>query len=210
ADGRQRPADRRPRRVDHARRAPLPGRRRGRAPGPAGRARAVACARTCGVRARARTRSRVHRGVRRAPRRPRPARGAAAPGLGGELKPCQRAGVAYLLDRRRAFLADEQGLGKTIQALAAIEADAAFPAVVVCPASLKLNWARELGRWLPHRRVRALDGVRPRPAPAGGADVTVVNYDIVAARLGELVAPVPRALVLDESHYCKNQPAQRT
>jgi hypothetical protein len=57
------------------------------------------------------------------------------PRLGGELKPFQRAGVAYLLDRRRAFLADEQGLGKTIQALAAIEADEAFPAVVVCPAS---------------------------------------------------------------------------
>jgi len=79
-------------------------------------------------------------------------------GLGGELKPFQRAGVSYLLARRRAFLADEQGLGKTIEALAALEADGAYPAVVVCPASLKLNWLRELERWLPQRSARALSG----------------------------------------------------
>src|SRR5581483_4558530 len=54
--------------------------------------------------------------------------------LGGELAPFQWAGVRYVLDARRAFLADEQGLGKTVQALAAIEADGAFPAIVICPA----------------------------------------------------------------------------
>ena len=57
--------------------------------------------------------------------------------------PFQWAGVRYALDARRAFLADEQGLGKTVEALAALEADGAYPAVVVCPASLKLNWQRE-------------------------------------------------------------------
>ncbi len=40
--------------------------------------------------------------------------------------------------------------------------------------------------------------------------MTVVNYDIVAARLQELAAMGPRALVLDESHYCKNAAAKRT
>ena len=63
--------------------------------------------------------------------------------LGGELHPFQRAGVRYALERRRTFIADEQGLGKTVQALATIEADDAFPAVVVCPASMKLVWERE-------------------------------------------------------------------
>jgi SNF2 family DNA or RNA helicase len=131
------------------------------------------------------------------------------PGLGGELKPFQRAGVSYMLAQRRTFLADEQGLGKTIEALASLEADAAYPAIVVCPASLKLNWLRELERWLPGRSARALAGTRS-DAPIAAADVTVVNYDIVAARLPALQALSPRALVLDESHYCKNATAKRT
>ncbi len=129
------------------------------------------------------------------------------PGLAGELKPFQRAGVRYLLAQRRAFLADEQGLGKTIEALATIEADGAYPAIVVCPASLKLNWMRELARWLPARSVQILDGNRGA-VPA--ADVTVVNYDIVAGRLEALTALGPRAVVLDESHYCKSPRAKRT
>src|SRR3984885_11993410 len=130
------------------------------------------------------------------------------PGLGGQLKPFQRAGVQYLLQQRRAFLADEQGLGKTIEALAAIEADGAYPAVVVCPASLKLNWLREIERWLPGRGVRVLMGTGRSSLPLG--EITVVNYDILAARLEELRALEPRALVLDESHYCKNAAAKRT
>jgi SWI/SNF-related matrix-associated actin-dependent regulator 1 of chromatin subfamily A len=164
-----------------------------------------------------------------------------APNLGGELKPFQRAGVAYLLAQRRAFLADEQGLGKTIEALAALEADDAYPAIVVCPASLKLNWMREIERWLPGRTAQALAGTGakrphldrgtddPARATAGvadppaadesvsepiasiaAADITVVNYDILAARGPALARIAPRALVLDESHYCKNAAAQRT
>jgi SWI/SNF-related matrix-associated actin-dependent regulator of chromatin subfamily A-like protein 1 len=130
-------------------------------------------------------------------------------GLGGELKPFQRAGVSYLLAQRRAFLADEQGLGKTIEALAALEAADAYPALVVCPASLKLNWLRELRRWLPHRGAQVLTG-NGVGAPIEPAEVTVVNYDILAARAQELAALGPLALVLDESHYCKNATAKRT
>ncbi|HEX4035162.1 MAG TPA: DEAD/DEAH box helicase [Solirubrobacteraceae bacterium] len=131
------------------------------------------------------------------------------PGLGGELKPFQRAGVAYLLAQRRAFLADEQGLGKTIEALATLEADSAYPAIVVCPASLKLNWLRELERWLPGRTAQILSGAAAGRAIAP-ADITIVNYDIVAARIDALTALEPRAVVIDESHYCKNPGAKRT
>jgi SWI/SNF-related matrix-associated actin-dependent regulator 1 of chromatin subfamily A len=131
------------------------------------------------------------------------------PGLGGELKPFQRAGVSYLLEQRRAFLADEQGLGKTIEALATLEAADAYPALVVCPASLKLNWLREAERWLPHRSTRVLAG-NGAGAPLAHADVTVVNYDVLQARSAQLCALAPRALVLDESHYCKNAAAKRT
>jgi len=126
---------------------------------------------------------------------------------GGELAPFQWAGVRYALEARRAFLADEQGLGKTVQALAALEADGAFPAIVVCPASLKLNWERESARWLPHR-TRAIVSGRGTVPPR--ADVVIVNYEIVADHRQALASRGPRALVLDESHYCKNPRARRT
>jgi SWI/SNF-related matrix-associated actin-dependent regulator of chromatin subfamily A-like protein 1 len=127
--------------------------------------------------------------------------------LGGELEPFQWAGVRYALDARRAFLADEQGLGKTVEALAALEADGAFPAVVVCPASLKLNWEREARRWLPHRSVAVVQG-RVAVPPTG--DITILNYEIVAAHREALARRNPRALVIDEAHLVKNPQAKRT
>jgi len=127
--------------------------------------------------------------------------------LGGELAPFQWAGVRYVLDARRAFIADEQGLGKTVEALAALEADGAFPAVVVCPASLKLNWEREAARWLAHRSVAVIEG---RVAAPPTADITILNYEIVAAHRDALARIRPRALVVDESHYVKNAQAKRT
>jgi SWI/SNF-related matrix-associated actin-dependent regulator of chromatin subfamily A-like protein 1 len=127
--------------------------------------------------------------------------------LGGELAPFQWAGVRYALDARRTFLADEQGLGKTVEALAALEADGAFPAVVVCPASMKLGWQREAEHWLPHRKVAVVQGRQPVPS---AGDITIVNYEIVAAHGSALARRRPRALVIDESHYCKNPHAKRT
>jgi SWI/SNF-related matrix-associated actin-dependent regulator 1 of chromatin subfamily A len=127
--------------------------------------------------------------------------------LGGELAPFQWAGVRYVLDARRAFLADEQGLGKTVEALAALEADQAYPAIVVCPASMKLGWQREAARWLAHRSVAVVEG-RGAVPPQG--EITILNYEIVAAHLQALARRRPRALVVDESHYCKNPRAKRT
>jgi SWI/SNF-related matrix-associated actin-dependent regulator of chromatin subfamily A-like protein 1 len=132
---------------------------------------------------------------------------AAAAVLGGTLEPFQWAAVRYALDRRRTFLADEQGLGKTVEALATLEADEAFPAIVVCPASLKLNWEREAAHWLPHRTVAVVEG---RAAVPPRADLLILNYELVAAHRDALARRRPQALVLDESHYCKNPHAKRT
>ena len=136
----------------------------------------------------------------RAPRRQPIAEVAAV--LGGELAPFQWAGVRYALDARRAFLADEQGLGKTVEALAALEADDAFPAVVVCPASMKLIWERE-----------ARTGCRTaawRSSPAAWRsrrtdEITIVNYELVAAQREALGRRRPRALVVDESHSSRTR-----
>ena len=127
--------------------------------------------------------------------------------LGGELAPFQWAGVRYALEARNTFIADEQGLGKTVEALATLEADGAFPAIVVCPAAMKLTWEREAAHWLPHRSVAVINGRVPVP-PAG--EITILNYEIVAAHREALGRRHPRAIVVDEAHYCKNPGAKRT
>ena len=83
-----------------------------------------------------------------------------------------------------------------------VQADLAYPAVVVCPASLKLNWLREIETWLPGRKAIALSGRTAQDLE--GADLVVLNYEIAAAHLEALGEIAPRALILDESHYVKN------
>jgi SWI/SNF-related matrix-associated actin-dependent regulator of chromatin subfamily A-like protein 1 len=132
--------------------------------------------------------------------------------LGGVLHPFQRAGVRYALARRRTFIADEQGLGKTVQALATMEVEEAFPAIVVCPASMKLVWERETKHWLPRRRVAVLDGRTESTwtDETRAAEIVVLNYDILDWHADTLAELEPRTLVLDESHYVKNPRAART
>lgn len=128
------------------------------------------------------------------------------PGLGGDLMPFQRAGVDYVLSSgRRALIGDEPGLGKTVQALAALEASDSYPALVVCPSSLKLNWLREAQKWLPHRTSASVSGSQPY---ATGTDITIINYDVLKSWEPTLVGL--RGLVVDESHLVKSPTAQRT
>lgn len=67
---------------------------------------------------------------------------------GREYRPFQRAGIAYALERENTLIADEMGLGKTIQALGVINATSPKNVLVICPASLRLNWIIEAQRWL--------------------------------------------------------------
>src|SRR6187399_402222 len=73
-----------------------------------------------------------------------------ATALADGLFPHQVEGVAFLLGRRRAILADDMGLGKTRQAIVSLRhASPDGPRLVVCPASVKRNWAREIERAIP-------------------------------------------------------------
>jgi len=127
-------------------------------------------------------------------------------GLGGELMPFQKAGVEYAINSKRCFIADEMGLGKTVQALAVIHKLNTYPAIIVCPASLKINWQREAQKWLPKNIL--VEVLRGRKGDVPKADVIIVNYDIL-----EYWAPLlthGKAVIFDESHYCKNPKAKRT
>jgi hypothetical protein len=128
-------------------------------------------------------------------------------GLTAPLRPFQGAAVDYALRARRTFLSDEPGLGKTIQALATLEAASAYPALIVAPASLRLNWLREAERWLPHRTRAGLSG----GDAVGAQDLSVASYEITHTLVdGVAGGAPPRALILDESHFCKNPAARRT
>ena len=131
-------------------------------------------------------------------------------GLHGELRPFQRAGVAYALESRRCFIADDMGLGKTLMSLASLEAleeneGGAYPAVVVCPATLTHNWRAEAHRWLPHRTVAVVEGRKVFPEPA---DITVVGWSNIAHWVDELAGA--GSYVFDESHYAKTPTAARS
>lgn len=128
------------------------------------------------------------------------------PNLGGELRPFQQAGVAYALAARRCFIADQMGLGKTIEALATVQAADMYPALVICPASVKLHWEREATHWLPGRRVQIVD----KRAKLVDIDIAIVNYDVLDRYFELLSKHSFRALILDESHFVKNANAKRT
>lgn len=123
------------------------------------------------------------------------------------LLPYQRAGVKYASESRRCFIADDMGLGKTLQAIATLEhCGDAYPAVIVCPPTLVLNWKKEYEKWLPDRKVAT---VKNRSEfPDGAYDVVIVGYSNIHAWANKLQKH--RGYVFDESHYCKTPDAQRT
>ena len=129
------------------------------------------------------------------------------PGL--ELMPHQGEVVAAAAAGHRTFLlADEPGLGKTAQALLAAEAANAYPLLVVVPSVVKTNWAREAGRWTPHRPVTVVQG--DGEAVDGFADIVVLNYEVLDRHRGWLGDFGFRGMVVDEAHFIKNESSQRS
>ncbi len=132
------------------------------------------------------------------------------PGLGMELFPYQKKGVAFIEAKDgRALVGDEQGLGKTAQALAWLQLHPEKrPVVIVVPASLKLNWEREAGMWMTDPKVQILSGKKANTPIVG--EIIIINYDIVAAWVKVLKAIKPQVLILDEGQKIKNRGAQRS
>jgi len=132
------------------------------------------------------------------------------PGLKTELYPFQKQGIAFIDAKGgRALLADEMGLGKTIQALAyTLLHPELRPVVIVCPASLKLNWRKEIRlHFQENATVQILSGKTPSEI---SADYIIINYDILADWDKAIMKTTPKVLVLDECHYIKSNKAKRT
>jgi SNF2 family DNA or RNA helicase len=114
----------------------------------------------------------------------------------------QRSGVAFLMSRRRAILADDRGLGKTRQAIVALrEVAPTGPVLVICPAGVKLNWGREIELVEPGADVLV---VRTSTDFERGHRWTVVNYDLLSKLEKGLLGSAWSGMVIDEAHYIKN------
>ena len=125
------------------------------------------------------------------------------------LYPFQFDGVKYI-ERRdgRALLGDEMGLGKTIQAIAYLKLHPELrPAVIVCPASLKLNWKKEIKKWTGEESFCIFG--RKEIEPVLNWPFYIINYDILSSHIDFLLNK-SKILVADECHYIKNPKAART
>jgi superfamily II DNA or RNA helicase len=129
------------------------------------------------------------------------------------LRGYQTFGARFALAQRRVILGDEMGLGKTVQSIATMAHLAATGAthfVVVCPASVLINWSREIAQHstLP---VVALHGAnRARTTRTWQADggVAVTTFGSMGALAKSPIRPA--LLVVDEAHYVKNPNAIRS
>lgn len=100
-----------------------------------------------------------------------------------------------------------KGLGKTIQAIGIINATGIERALIVCPASLKINWRRELERWLVRKDLWA--GIAGDMFPAS-AHIVIINYEQLKKHWRYIDRFTWPLLVIDEAHKVKNPRAQRT
>jgi SNF2 family DNA or RNA helicase len=128
--------------------------------------------------------------------------------LANGLFPHQIEGVAFLLGRTRAILADDMGLGKTRQAIVSLRhLTPGGRRLIVCPASVKRNWAREISVVAPDDSTLVIDGTSRVPLTA---EWVIINYDILGRHIDDLLNVRWAALVFDEAHYLKNHTSARS
>lgn len=155
---------------------------------------------------------------------------------GKEYRPFQLEGIDFLTSRRSALLADEPGLGKTAQAIGAAVALGAHTILVICPATIKLNWQREIKDWFPvpekivsYVGIQILTTSKDKVSVSDGVgkyiQIVIVNYDLVTFSMeyekgtktilggpiyDQLVARRWDVGIFDESHYLKGRDTVRT
>jgi SNF2 family DNA or RNA helicase len=145
-------------------------------------------------------------------------------GLTGTLRPYQALGVGWLAFLERwglgACLADDMGLGKSIQLLAFLlhlkqQNTLTGPVLLICPTSVLGNWEREVQKFAPSLRVQLHHGDRREQGPklaksAAAHDIILTSYALVSRDLVSLKPIAWQGLVLDEAQNIKNAESQQS
>lgn len=128
-----------------------------------------------------------------------------------QMMPFQVAGVHYAKDRDNCLIGDAPGLGKTIQAIALANLRGCKRVLVVCPANVRLQWARQIKIWSTLPKVvvypvlKSSDGVHPT------ANYVITSFEVARGNLWSTLRSYPwDLLVIDEAHYLKTPDANRT
>ena len=135
--------------------------------------------------------------------------------------PYQREGIVYGLDKKRLIIGDAPGLGKTLQAIGIVDTADAYPCLVICPSSLKINWQREFEKFTGKSAIVLDNAVRttwPYLLKTGMHQMAVVNYESLrkyfvwdikggkSFRLKDVVfcphIKMFKSVIIDESHRC--------
>ncbi len=143
--------------------------------------------------------------------------------------PYQREGIDQGLKWQRLIIGDEPGLGKTLQSIGIINTAAAFPCLVICPASLKINWQREWEKFTDRKALvlsNSTGTTWPYLIQMRMYHVAIVNYESLrkffvwdtggakSFRLKDVVfcphIKMFRSIIIDESHRVKDPSAQQT
>ncbi len=125
----------------------------------------------------------------------------------------QVAGVEYCMNRNGALIGDQPGVGKTAQAIMLANEMRAKRVLVICPANIRLQWAKNIREWttmagrpIIYPILKSADGVHP------GAHWTILSYHLTSSEgiYEALLRGQYDLVVLDEAHYLKNNEAIRT
>ncbi len=147
-------------------------------------------------------------------------------GLKIEPFPYQKQGIAYALQKKRCFFGDMPGLGKTLQAIGTAFIAKAYPVLVICPASLKINWQREWKKFTGKDAIILDDRNKNnwyRYYEMKCCDVFITNYESLkkffvedfAGGVTRSIRLKPeaslfRCVIIDESHRCKSSKTQQS
>ena len=124
----------------------------------------------------------------------------------------QKEAIQKLVENKKYILADDMGLGKTTTTIIAALETGAKKVLIICPATLKINWKREIENYS-NKSVYICEGKNFEP----NHDFVIINYDIIKnfhdtkrKTESQITGADFDLVVVDEAHYIKNAQAQRT